>query len=107
LAGSGKTGAVHLLSQLLGQELRVLSINSAMDTTEILGGFEQVGIAMSSVVCLEIYYLLIQGAYTAPTLCVLRFLQFMYLCMLLASCSHIYGLKCRGISYLQAAKLVR
>jgi len=37
-----------------------------MDTTEILGGFEQVGIAMSSVVCLEIYYLLIQGACTAP-----------------------------------------
>ncbi|KDR17835.1 Midasin, partial [Zootermopsis nevadensis] len=41
-AGSGKTSVVHLLSQLLGQELRVLSINSAMDTTEILGGFEQV-----------------------------------------------------------------
>jgi ferredoxin len=39
-----------------------------MDTTEILGGFEQVGIAMSSVVCLEIYYLLIQVAYTAPKL---------------------------------------
>lgn len=46
----------------------MLSINSAMDTTEILGGFEQVGIAMSSVVCLEVYYLLIQGAYTAPKL---------------------------------------
>lgn len=42
-AGSGKTSAVHVLSQLLGQELRVLSINSAIDTTEILGGFEQVG----------------------------------------------------------------
>ena len=39
-----------------------------MDTTEILGGFEQVGIAMSSVVCLEIYHLLIQVSYTAPKL---------------------------------------
>ncbi|XP_066999962.2 midasin [Anabrus simplex] len=41
-SASGKTSAVRLLSQLAGRELKTLSINSAMDTTEILGGFEQV-----------------------------------------------------------------
>ena len=46
----------------------MLSINSAMDTTEILGGFEQVGITMSSVLCLEIYCLLILVAYAVPDL---------------------------------------
>jgi len=53
-----------------------------MDTTEILGGFEQVGIAMSSVVCLEIYCLLIQVAYTAPKLYVSCSLC-IYVCYLL------------------------
>lgn len=40
-AGCGKTSLVHLLAQLAGRELRTLAVNSAMDTTEILGGFEQ------------------------------------------------------------------
>lgn len=40
-SGCGKTSLVHLLAQLAGRELRTLSVNSAMDTTEILGGFEQ------------------------------------------------------------------
>ncbi|XP_052133380.1 midasin [Frankliniella occidentalis] len=40
-SGCGKTSLVHLLAQVAGQELRTLSVNSAMDTTEILGGFEQ------------------------------------------------------------------
>ncbi|GLH08476.1 Dynein heavy chain, cytoplasmic [Gryllus bimaculatus] len=35
-SGSGKTCLVHLLSQLAGRELRVMAVNSAMDTTEIL-----------------------------------------------------------------------
>ncbi|KAK3926205.1 Midasin [Frankliniella fusca] len=39
--GCGKTSLVQLLAQLAGQDLRTLSVNSAMDTTEILGGFEQ------------------------------------------------------------------
>lgn len=41
-SGSGKTAVVKTLAQLCGHELRVLSVNSAMDTIEILGGFEQV-----------------------------------------------------------------
>ncbi|KAJ4439015.1 hypothetical protein ANN_14971 [Periplaneta americana] len=51
--GSGKTSILHLLSQILGQDLRVLSVNSAMDTTEILGGFEQV--------CTDIFELRVTG----------------------------------------------
>lgn len=33
---------VRLLAALTGQKLRSIAMNSAMDTTEILGGFEQV-----------------------------------------------------------------
>ncbi|XP_059478111.1 midasin [Neocloeon triangulifer] len=40
-AGSGKSSAVSLLAALTGQPLKVLAMNSSMDTTEILGGFEQ------------------------------------------------------------------
>ncbi|XP_046665626.1 midasin-like [Homalodisca vitripennis] len=43
-SGSGKTSTVRTLAQLCGRKLQVLSVNSAMDTTEILGGFEQVHI---------------------------------------------------------------
>lgn len=39
---SGKTSLVRLLSLLTGHRLRVMAMNSAMDTTELLGGFEQV-----------------------------------------------------------------
>lgn len=38
----GKTSLVHLLAQLTGNRLEVMAMNSAMDTTELLGGFEQV-----------------------------------------------------------------
>ncbi|XP_068698835.1 midasin-like [Montipora foliosa] len=37
----GKTSLVHLIAQLTGNKLEVLAMNSAMDTTELLGGFEQ------------------------------------------------------------------
>ncbi|XP_033336576.2 midasin [Megalopta genalis] len=40
-SGSGKTSLVHLLANLAGQKLKSIVVNSAMDTTEILGGFEQ------------------------------------------------------------------
>lgn len=40
--GSGKTSLVRLLALLTGRRLRVMAMNSAMDTTELLGGFEQV-----------------------------------------------------------------
>ncbi|KAK9303268.1 hypothetical protein QLX08_005030 [Tetragonisca angustula] len=41
-SGTGKTSLVHLLANLAGQKLKSIAVNSAMDTTEILGGFEQV-----------------------------------------------------------------
>lgn len=40
----GKSSLVHLLALLTGHRLRVMAMNSAMDTTELLGGFEQVDI---------------------------------------------------------------
>uniref|UniRef100_A0A4W3JDL5 Midasin n=1 Tax=Callorhinchus milii TaxID=7868 RepID=A0A4W3JDL5_CALMI len=43
-AASGKTSLIQLLALLTGQSLKVMSMNSAMDTTELLGGFEQVDI---------------------------------------------------------------
>ena len=39
----GKTSLVHLVAQLTGNKLEVMAMNSAIDTTELLGGFEQVG----------------------------------------------------------------
>lgn len=42
---SGKTSLVRLLALLSGTRLRVMPMNSSMDTTELLGGFEQVTIA--------------------------------------------------------------
>ncbi|XP_075233650.1 midasin [Lycorma delicatula] len=39
--GTGKTSVVRLLAQLCGQKLQVLAVNSAMDTSDIVGGFEQ------------------------------------------------------------------
>ncbi|XP_015108995.1 midasin [Diachasma alloeum] len=41
LSGTGKSSVVRVLAQLSGQKLRSIVVNSAMDTTEILGGFEQ------------------------------------------------------------------
>lgn len=41
-SGSGKTSVIKTLAQICGNELRILSVNAAMDTIEILGGFEQV-----------------------------------------------------------------
>lgn len=43
-AASGKTSLVQLLAFLTGNKLKVMAMNSAMDTTELLGGFEQVHI---------------------------------------------------------------
>ncbi|XP_078699924.1 midasin-like [Branchiostoma floridae x Branchiostoma belcheri] len=40
----GKTSLVQLLAQLTGHTLQVLPVNSSMDTTELLGGFEQADI---------------------------------------------------------------
>ncbi|ERE84000.1 midasin-like protein [Cricetulus griseus] len=43
-ASVGKTSLVQLLAHLTGHTLKVMAMNSAMDTTELLGGFEQVDI---------------------------------------------------------------
>ncbi|XP_017784384.1 PREDICTED: midasin [Nicrophorus vespilloides] len=40
-AGCGKSSVVRTLAKLAGKALRVLPVTSAMDTTDILGGFEQ------------------------------------------------------------------
>ncbi|XP_053995785.1 midasin isoform X2 [Hylaeus anthracinus] len=40
-SGSGKSSLVRLLANLAGQKLKSVVVHSAMDTTEILGGFEQ------------------------------------------------------------------
>ncbi len=39
---SGKTSLVRLLANLTGNKLREFSMNSSVDTTELLGGFEQI-----------------------------------------------------------------
>lgn len=41
-AAVGKTSLIQLLALLTGNKLKVMAMNSAMDTTELLGGFEQV-----------------------------------------------------------------
>jgi len=40
-SGCGKSNVVRLLAVLTGQKLKSIGMNSAMDTTEILGAFEQ------------------------------------------------------------------
>ncbi|CAG9859623.1 unnamed protein product [Phyllotreta striolata] len=41
-SGAGKSGVVKTLADLAGKTLKTLPVTSAMDTTDILGGFEQV-----------------------------------------------------------------
>ncbi|KAM4771043.1 midasin [Rhinophrynus dorsalis] len=40
----GKTSLIQMLALLTGHKLKVMAMNSAMDTTELLGGFEQADI---------------------------------------------------------------
>lgn len=49
-AAAGKTSLVQLLAYLTGHQLKIMAMNSSMDTTELLGGFEQVS-AFCGVVC--------------------------------------------------------
>ena len=44
---SGKTTLARMLSEIIGEDLKVFSMNSAMDTTDLLGGFEQVSLTKS------------------------------------------------------------
>lgn len=41
-SGAGKSSAVKTFANLAGKTLKTLPVTSAMDTTDILGGFEQV-----------------------------------------------------------------
>lgn len=41
-ASVGKSSLIQLMALLTGNKLKVMAMNSAMDTTELLGGFEQV-----------------------------------------------------------------
>ena len=43
--GSGKTSTIQMLADLTGNNLQILPMNSSMDTTELLGGFEQIDIS--------------------------------------------------------------
>jgi len=45
----GKTSLVEMLAALSGNRLRILPMNSGTDTTELLGGFEQVYLAKVTV----------------------------------------------------------
>ncbi|KAF5303068.1 hypothetical protein FQR65_LT08397 [Abscondita terminalis] len=40
-SGSGKSSVVQTMASLLGKTVRTLPVTSAMDTTDLLGGFEQ------------------------------------------------------------------
>ena len=40
--GSGKSSLVHTLAQLCGHKVVEFPVNSAMDTTDLVGGFVQV-----------------------------------------------------------------
>ncbi len=44
-AASGKTSLVHVLAQLTGNSLHTFEMNAGIDTTELLGGFEQLDLA--------------------------------------------------------------
>lgn len=41
-SGVGKTAVVKLLARLTGNQLYTFTVNSDMDVTELLGGFQQV-----------------------------------------------------------------
>lgn len=45
-SGCGKSSAVKALAKLAEKPLRTLPVTSAMDTTDILGGFEQVSFTL-------------------------------------------------------------
>lgn len=51
-SGCGKSSVIKTLANLAEKPLRTLPVTSAMDTTDILGGFEQVG--FFSVVCVYV-----------------------------------------------------
>ena len=52
-SGSGKTALVRLLAQLTHQPLVEFAVNSSVDTTELLGSFEQVDLARTQKALLQ------------------------------------------------------
>lgn len=55
-SSSGKSSLVRLLADLTGHQLLVLPMSSAMDTTELLGGFEQVTCDFFHFCCLFLWF---------------------------------------------------
>ncbi|KAI6654086.1 Midasin [Oopsacas minuta] len=51
--GTGKSSLVRLLAKLTGNTLNEFSVNSAMDSYELVGGFHQVGLSRQVKVCLD------------------------------------------------------
>ena len=51
--GVGKSSLVRLLAKLTGNTLHEFSVNSAMDSYELVGGFHQVGNSRKIKICLE------------------------------------------------------
>ena len=51
--GSGKSSIVRLLAKLTGNTLHEFSVNSAMDSYELVGGFHQVGWERKVKICLD------------------------------------------------------
>ena len=51
--GSGKSSIVRLLAKLTGNTLHEFSVNSAMDSYDLVGGFHQVGLERKARICLD------------------------------------------------------
>lgn len=65
-SGTGKTSIIKLLASVAGAELDEIALNSDIDTTDIVGGFEQVDISRSiSSLFLELQRFLKQSAIEA------------------------------------------
>ena len=45
-ANSGKSSIVHVLAQLTGHKVVEFPVNSSMDTTDLVGGYVQVQLAV-------------------------------------------------------------
>ena len=59
-SGTGKTTLIQLLAELTGNNLYQFWMNSAIDTMELLGGFEQVDISRRKIKIIDNLIILIQ-----------------------------------------------
>ena len=82
---------VQLLAQLCGQQLHILPMNTSMDTTELLGGFEQVCFT-HFINLLDIHFVDTEFSYLKQ-LCILNIRQIEYLPQSPAAVSLVYNMK--------------